>query len=366
MSERFTNEYVPEVASYPGETLTEVLEDRAMTQAELAERMGRPKKTINEIANGKAEITPETALQLERVLGIPASFWSNLERNYRDSLAMADERQALRGSVSWARRFPLKQMVDFRWIAAADDDVARVRTLLTFFSVSSMTQWENRYQGQLAAFRLAKKYPPDPYALTAWLRMGEIRGQQTLCAPFDAAAFRSALNEARALTREHDPQVFQPRLTELAASCGVAVAFVRELRHSRACGATRWLAPDKALIQLSLRYKSNDQLWFTFFHEAGHILLHGKRDAFIEIWAGSSGLPAQEEEADRFAAERLIPKLAYDALARQRPISRAAVVAFAEGVGIDPGVVVGRLQHEEVIPFKYLNDLKVRYEWSND
>ena len=56
--------------------------------AELAESTGRPRKTINEIIAGKAEITAETALQLERVLGIPASFWNNLERNYQESLPL--------------------------------------------------------------------------------------------------------------------------------------------------------------------------------------------------------------------------------------------------------------------------------------
>ena len=83
MSNVIQNQYTPDYVSPPGETLQEVLEERGMSQAELAERTGRPKKTINEIINGKAAITPETALQLERVLGIPASFWNNRERRYR-------------------------------------------------------------------------------------------------------------------------------------------------------------------------------------------------------------------------------------------------------------------------------------------
>lgn len=57
-----------------------------MSQAVLAERTGRSKKTINEIIQGKAAITPDTALQLEKVLGVPASFWNNLERNYQKSV----------------------------------------------------------------------------------------------------------------------------------------------------------------------------------------------------------------------------------------------------------------------------------------
>src|SRR5262245_38713568 len=110
MPDRFLNQYIPEIASAPGETLAEILDDRAMTQAELAERMGRPRKTISEIIGAKAEITPETALQLERVLGVPASFWSNLERNYRDALARVKEADEFRAHEAWPRKFPVREM----------------------------------------------------------------------------------------------------------------------------------------------------------------------------------------------------------------------------------------------------------------
>ena len=99
-----TNAYLPDHVSLPGDTLQEVLDDREMPQAELAERTGRPKKTINEIIKGKAAITPETALQLERVLGIPASFWNELESNYQDYLARTREEALLQTSTDWLRR----------------------------------------------------------------------------------------------------------------------------------------------------------------------------------------------------------------------------------------------------------------------
>ena len=68
----------------------------------------------------------------------------------------------------------------------------------------------------------------------------------------------------------------------LCAHAGVAVVFVQELPNTGISGSTQWLTPTKALVQLSLRYKTDDQLWFTFFHEAGHILAHGKRQVFLE------------------------------------------------------------------------------------
>jgi addiction module HigA family antidote len=86
MAEIKGSSFQPNYAVPPGETLRETLEFLGMTQAQLADRTGRPKKTINEIISGKAAITAETALQLERVLGVPASFWSNLERRRNSAL----------------------------------------------------------------------------------------------------------------------------------------------------------------------------------------------------------------------------------------------------------------------------------------
>ena len=366
MSEKLINEYRPDTVSIPGETLREVLDDRGMSQAELADRMGRPKKTINEIVKGKAEVTPETALQLERVLGIPAPFWTNLERNYRDYVATLSERESLKGHKEWLGHFPLKKMEQLGWLQVPEPSTERVRSLLTFFSVSSMEQWKQRYQREVVAFRLPQRFSPDIYALTAWLRQGEREAYAIKCAPFEPAQFRESLRGARALTREAAPEVFVPDLRRLCAAAGVAVVFLPELKSSRACGATRWLGPQKALIQLSLRYKSNDQLWFTFFHEAGHIVLHRKREAFVEVRGGSSGSALLEGEANRFAADYLIPRALFEKFVEEGRFDTASVRAFAERIGIAPGIVAGRLQHDHKVAFNRLNDLKIRYRWAHE
>lgn len=365
MTERLVNQYRPEIVSAPGETLAEMLADRGMSQAELAERMGRPKKTISEIIGGKSELMPETALQLERVLGVPASFWSNLERNFRDYLVRAEEKQGLLKHADWPRKFPLGQMERYGMIRRESDSVEQIRALLAFFAVSTVGQWQSRYQDLAVAYRRPAKFEPDPYALTAWLRAGEREAQTTECAAFELEAFRVALVEARALTMVVDPKRFVPQLKALMSRCGVAVAFVPELKGSRACGATRWLGPQRALIQLSLRYKSNDHLWFTFFHEAGHIVLHGKREVFVEFHRGSTGTQVREDEANQFAAEILIPRQKLQLFLGEGLLSEARVRSLATECGIAPGIVVGRLQHDGVLPYTHLNKLKIGYEWSS-
>jgi addiction module HigA family antidote len=367
MAERHVNEYRPDSVSLPGETLQEVLNERQMTQAELAERMGRPKKTINEVIQGKSAITPETALQLERVLGLPAGFWNNLERNYREHEARTEEEERLASSGEWLRKIPIRKMAELGWIEKREDEVGQARELLNFFGIASPERWRDVFELPQASFRHTAAFESGTGSLAAWLRKGALEGQQIECQAFDRDRFRAVLVEARQLTRE-PPGVFSEVLVECCASAGVAVTLVPELPGCRANGATRWLSPRKALIQLSLRYRWADVFWFSFFHEAAHVLLHGKREVFIE---GEDGVPGEaveqkEREADRFAAQHLIPPGALERLrphAQAERLSKSRVQAFANEMGIHPGIVVGRLQHEGWLPHTHLNGLRIRLAW---
>jgi len=144
----------------------------------------------------------------------------------------------------------------------------------------------------------------------------------------------------------------------------VAIVFVPELPRTRASGATRWLTPEKALIQLSLRYKTDDHLWFTFFHEAGHIALHGKRVIFLEKATGR-GKIGHEQAANRFAEEILIPKRDFDRFVASGQFAEQAIAQFASDLGIAPGIVVGRLQHHGFLRYDQCNGMKRRFIWAN-
>jgi HTH-type transcriptional regulator/antitoxin HigA len=361
MASQVRNQYSPDSVSLPGDTLLETLETIGMTQAELAERTGRTKKTINEIIQGKAPITPDTALQLERVLGVPARFWNNRERHYREYLARAEERERLQESIEWLDQVPVAAMCKMHWIERRQDKVEQLREVLNFFGVASPKQWARVWLDSRAAFRQSPAFEADPGAIAAWLRMGEIQAQFISCAPYDDDCFRAKLKQIRSLTLEPS-EVFQPELVRLGARCGVAVVFVPELPKIRTWGTTYWLTPVKALIQLSLRYRSDDHLWFTFFHEAGHILLHGKRDVFIEA-SESEERDEKEEEADKFAADWLISPSDWRRIAGCVRYSKDMIREFAAELGIAPGIVVGRLQHDGYLPPSHCNELKRRFEW---
>jgi HTH-type transcriptional regulator / antitoxin HigA len=354
------NQYQPDTVSPPGATLEELLDERGMSQAELAERTGRSKKHINEIVQGKAPITAETALQLELVLGVSARFWLDREQRYRESIARRDEEASLTAVVDWLKQVPVKDMVRLGWIERYQQPIDQLRAVLRFFGIAAPDQWEKI----TASFRKSPAFESDPMAISAWLRQGEREAQTILCKPFNEVAFRDILVQVRRLTLE-PPEVFQAQLSEWCAATGVAVVFVPELPRTYVSGATRWLSATQALIQLSLRYKTDDHLWFSFFHEAGHILLHGKRDIFIEHTKPDDD--AKEQEANRFAADLLIAPDDWERFITTKDYRSIAVIqSFAEQIGIAPGIVVGRLQHHKLIPPQNCNGLKRRFMWVND
>ncbi|HEY3315123.1 MAG TPA: HigA family addiction module antitoxin [Bacillota bacterium] len=334
-------DFRPDYAVPPGETVLEAIQSIGMSQAELAKRLGRPLKTINEIIKGKAAITAETALQLERVLNVPASLWRNLESDYRGYLADLSQRDKLASQVGWLDTIPVQAMVRLGWIERCEDKAQQVEEVLRYFGVASEDAMGSLPAPQ-AAFRKAKAFGSDPGSLAAWLRKGELEAHRIDCKEYSRDGFADCLKRVRRLTVEAE-DVFKPLVQGVCSEAGVAVTFIPELPKSRVCGATRWLTPKKALIQLSFRYKTDDQLWFTFFHEAGHILLHGKKDIFID----SKQLKGESEEddANRFAQELLIPSAQFGEFVAKRDFSEKAIRAFAKGQSIAPGIVVGQLQH---------------------
>ncbi|MGD8717716.1 MAG: ImmA/IrrE family metallo-endopeptidase [Candidatus Zixiibacteriota bacterium] len=355
------NEYEPEVVTPPGETLLETMALRGFTQEDFAARTGRTPKTINEIVKGKAPITTDTALQFERVLGVPAEFWNNRERKYRESLARAEERGRLEEEVEWLSQFPVNAMIKLGWLRKSSDKVEQLRELLNFLGVASPKSWDRFFSRMQVAFRKPATLKADPVALAAWLRKGDIDAQNITCRPYDRTGFRRALTQVRALTTLN-PGEFKGRIVEICAACGVAVVFVPELPKIRVSGATRWFSPKKAIIQVNLRYKTDDHFWFTFFHEAGHVLLDSKKEIFVDSGKSEGD---DEVEANRFATECLIPRAALRAfMTSTRRISKEAIIRFAREQGVAPGIVVGQLQHAGYLPYNYCNSLKRKFVWA--
>lgn len=364
MTNLIETSYKPTRVSHPGETLKESLKTLRMTQKALAQRMGnRPEKTISEIIKGKASITPETALQLEQVIGTPAHFWLLRQTRYDEYLALLRETEKNQHEISWLSNFNLTELFDTFGLKRKGTKAENFKELLAFFGVATSEAWAEQWKEVKVSFRKSRHHQNEFGALSAWLRFGELEAQKIDCAPFDKKKFRSALNDIRALTKK-PPKIFIPRMTELCAQSGVALVIAKEIKGTHISGATRWLNSQQALIQMTLRYKTNDHFWFTFFHEAAHILLHSKQGTFLEYKSNTS---AEEKSADKFASEHLIPANQMERLLSEDFKDVRIIKKFSRQIGIAPGIVVGRLQHDQHLLYSStLNRLKQHFQWSED
>ena len=354
--------YEPDVAITPGETIREMLEEASMSQAELAQRMGRPANKLNEIVKGKRQITADTALELELVLGLPASFWINLEKNFQLTKARLAQQKRLESEAKHLANFPLREMAKFGWITRDRDAAKETREMLQFFGIATFGQLKE-VKSLMPAWRKGQGKKASEYALAAWLREGIRQAQSIEVGPFDPQGLRSNMEVIRAFTRQ-DPDDFELALVELCAQHGVAVRFVPHLPKSYVNGAAYRLN-DRAVIQLSLRFKWADIFWFSFFHELGHVLLHltARKSSFLDENGFSSGASDEEAEADRFAADTLIPPVSYAKLLSSSFTQPAVIHRFAEDVGVSPGIVVGRLQFDKHLRYSQLVDLKTKFAW---
>lgn len=347
--------------SPPGDTIQETIDTIGMSQNELAERMGKNIKNINRIIKGKESITQNTAIQLERVLGIPASFWLEREKEYRQEIAQIESEESLAESVMWLRELPIRAMRRLNWIPIAENEVQILKYVLGYFGVASPQQWQKIYlENSLSvSFRISLAHTRHPGAMSAWLRKGELQAQELKPKAFDKRRFRLALQKARKLAQVHPPD-FKERLQSLGSNAGVAIVFTPCLPQAPISGASRWIMNTSVpLIQLSCRYKTNDTFWFTFFHEAAHILKHGKKDVFLEDVSGAKIDRKKEKEADAFASELLFPARAFERLAKEPLIDEDVVLAYAREFETHPAIVAGRLEYKKIMHPARFRHLKI-------
>ena len=359
-----TYQYQPDYAVPPGWVLQERLEANGISQAEFARRCGRSPKFISDIVAGKAPVEAKTALQFEKVLGVSANIWLGIEKRYRLHQVREAEAREAEASADWARSFPVNELVKRGAIRKGTSAGDKVTELLTFFGVASVGAWKNRYEATTpVAYRHSPSFESKEPALAAWLRLAEIEAESQSLEDYDKPAFMKALKSVRQLTRPGSPQALDDA-RKLCNDAGVALVWVKPLPKARVNGAAWWLSPRKPVIALSGRHGSDDQIWFSLFHEAAHILLHSKKSVFVD--GDKNGENLDEAEANNWAAHFLVPQSTWQRFVDAREFGPLDIQRFAEKQGVAPGIVVGRLQHEERLRWDHLNDLKVRLKWTDD
>ncbi|MEO8022152.1 MAG: helix-turn-helix domain-containing protein [Polaromonas sp.] len=357
--------FAPDWVSPPGDTILDLLEEREWTQQQLADRLGYSLKHVNQLIKAKVPLTEDAAIRLQNVLGASVGFWLTREAQYRERVAMQDATERQTAMVPWLERFPIKELMDIGVLPKrrldAKSKPGLVGELLGFFGVASPDQWDSQYGCMELAFRRSREDQADVAAISAWLRMGERMAEKLDGPAYDEARFKTALAEVRGLTCQA-PQEFQPPMQRLLHEAGVAFVLVPALPRTHVSGVARWLHARRPLIQLSLYGKQNDRFWFSFFHEAAHILLHSqqKKSVFLDDPSKGGSSSKEEKEANAWARDFLITPVAAAALA-DLPKTKPAITQFAKSIGVHPAIVVGRMQHDGLLDVRWLNDLKVSF-----
>ncbi len=284
--------------------------------------------------------------------------WNNLEAQYREQLAKTQERERFQDDLDWLREIPVAELVKRGVLHRRKDKVEQLREVLKFYGVSSVEAWRQIWESPAVAARRSPCFESKPGPASAWIRLGELQARTIKCRTFDKVRFKKALTEIRYLTRE-PAQAFEPEMKRLCAGSGVAVALVMEIKKVPWNGATKWLTAQKAMILLCLRGRGEDKFWFSFFHEAGHVLNDSKKNLLIND--GSHNDP-REKQANDFAAEFLIPSKYDDAIRRIR--SKAEIVQMADLLGIATGIVAGRYQFLTG-NWRYFKELIRTLEWGS-
>jgi addiction module HigA family antidote len=349
-----------ELISPPGDTLRETIEARGISQKDLALRMNRPFKTINEIIQGKTAIIPETALQLERVLNIPADFWLERERRYRLNLAEIVEAEQILKNKEWIQNFPLAAMKKLGWIKYEGNNfISQTESLYSFFGVAGQEGYYSYYHKEVyaTAYRMSKSNGKSPYSVAAWLRRGEHQAENSGEVPeYNTQCFKEALTEVKNIMARQ-PTNFFTELQKLCAKAGVKVVYTPCLPHTQLHGSTRWIN-GKPVIQLSNLYQRNDIFWFTFYHESAHIIKHSKKQMFVEgLGKYNKEQLVLEREADEFAQNYTLSLAEEKIIKETSTIDRAMIEKFATQFNTHPAIIIGRLARNN----KRLN----KYGWTS-
>ncbi len=340
------------IATPPGATIKEQLVDRGMSQKEFSVRMDMSEKHISKLINGEVQLTSDVAMRLEMVLGLPAHFWSNLENIYREKLVKAQAENEMDADLETAQKIPYQEMAKNGWVQETRNGIERVINLRKFFEVVQLGLIKNPTIQGIACRKLGNSEKSD-YALLAWAQKAKLEARSISTNAINIEKLKALLPEIRKMTCQN-PKLFCLTLCDMLATCGIALVFLPHIGGSFLHGAT-FYDGSKIVIGMTVRGKYADRFWFSLFHEFGHIILGhiGQTDGTTE---------EDEKKADAFARDSLIPQLAFDAFVQKGNFDKASIISFAENIEIDPGIVVGRLQKERIIPFSWYGDLKTKYE----
>ena len=355
--------YLPNIAIHPGRIIAEELSREGMTQKSLCERMGITEKHLSQIINGEASITVETSLLLENALGGSASFWINLEKKYQETRARIERLSLIKEEITILPTFPYSELVKRGYVEQTTNKEKRVENLWRFFGVNSLSYIPTT---EGIAFRKKDEASIKSESIAAWLRCGELEAKKQILPEYSETKLKDLLSNLKLLSTKK-PEEYSIEVVKRLNEAGIALIYISHFPGSGVSGAVRWIN-NKPVIQLSLYYSWADIFWFNLYHEIGHLVLHGKKEKFIEFDKKELILAKdKEDEADKFASDELITPKNYSQFIKSNPIiSKGSIIEFAESLKIHPGIVAGRLCHDQKVNWNTVSSLRPRLKLANE
>lgn len=307
------------VATPPGATIKEQLTDRGMSQKEFATRMEMSEKHISKLINGEVQLTPDVAVRLEMVLGVPAQFWSNLESIYREKLVKVKNENEMDEDIELVKKLPYREMAKNGWVPETKKAQEKVIYSRKFFEVVNLELVKDPRLNRIACRRINESEKAD-FALLAWAQKAKIEARAIETAPINIKALEEKIPQIRKMTQKC-PEEFCPKLIKMLSECGIALVFLPHIGGSFLHGAT-FYDGNKIVIGLTVRGKDADKFWFSLFHELAHII-------YGHIGQPEGTSDADEEKADVYARDILIPTEKFDLLIEQNDFSKDTLKRFA-------------------------------------
>ena len=348
---------------HPGETIKELLEDKEMTQEELAIRTGYSAKHISEVISGKKSISSKFANALEYVFGIPTEFWINLQGNY-DKEVLELEKLNNINEEEFNILEDLKDVVRYcektKIIDGGKNKSLTILNMRRFLNVNNLVAIPNLPLQQVA-FRGTKKLKVNVNVLYAWKRICEYLTEGvTVVNAFNKELLKEKYEEIKS-TMFLEPNKMVKELKKIFLDCGVVFEVVRNFSGAPVQGYIQ-KKKDKVLLCMTIRQSFSDIFWFTLFHEIGHLL----NDDFSNQYIDYSFIDSEiEKNADLFARDVLINNNDYEKFKSAGKIDIDSINKFAKTQNVKPGIVIGRIQ-TDINDYSFMASYKERYKWVND
>ena len=351
-----------ELLIHPGETIADVLEERGITQVELAMRTGVTPTYVSNVIHGKKDISAKFAMALEYALGVKKSFWLNLQANYDAELLEINEAETVTEAEREAREH-LNEIVKYlRKIGrlplgeTKEESILSLRGTLNVSDISNIPRF-----AAVGAFRISENTAVDPFVLGAWIRLCQIAGEaNSIDERFELTRVPELVDELKDVMLKHDGNI-QKDLKNVMVRYGIDFSIAHHFTGAPVHGYVSLKRDGSYQMVVTIRRAFADEFWFSLFHELGHIVNGDISSGTKFVDDGSN--PEMENRANAFASERLMQNNSYREFIEAADFSLQSIERFAESQRVMPYMVIGRLRRDKHLSYYQYNDHMLRYKW---